>query len=243
MFYCLDENNNKVETFDIQGVLNAIEKAIADGSLAGLVADAAFVSKIKCCVTNGTTKMAFVTQAKYNELKAANLIAENTIYFITDDTTPDDIDKAFEELNTKLTNLETKVKAIEGVKRLLYSSDKFTSSSIEHWFDYDLFEKNLLIEFKKDCRLYSFNINFGEKPTPSISSSIRTNAYVLDCYEESVGSDYQLRVVTIRFTAEVFSAPLEVVGKTYFKASLSASGNKSTNFETVTDFRIYEVIE
>jgi hypothetical protein len=101
MHYVLDENNNKVEAYDKQEVLAAIEKAIADGSLADLVADAAFVTKLKCCVGGGTHQMAFITQAQYNELKARGSVATGCVYFITDDTTVDDINTAIEQLEQK----------------------------------------------------------------------------------------------------------------------------------------------
>lgn len=109
MFFCLDENNNKVEAFDKQGVLNAIETAIKDGSLSNLVADAAFINKIKCCVSGDTHKIAFVTQAKYNELVAAGNLENYTLYIITDDTLAVDIDEALEKLNTAVEGLETKL--------------------------------------------------------------------------------------------------------------------------------------
>lgn len=97
MFYVLDENNNKSEAYDKEEVLAILEQAIADGSLANLVENAAFISKLKCCVSGQTNKVAFVTTDKYNELVASGNVKENTYYFITDDCTTDDINKAYEE--------------------------------------------------------------------------------------------------------------------------------------------------
>lgn len=91
MFYVIDENHNLHEAYDKQDVLAVIEQAIADGSLSGLTADAAFISKIRCCVSGETNKLAFVTQAKYNELVAAGTVEEGVYYFITDETTLEDI--------------------------------------------------------------------------------------------------------------------------------------------------------
>lgn len=92
MYFVLDDNNNRVEAYDKEGVLAALEKAIADGSLSGLTADASFISKIRCCVSGDTNKIAFVTQAKYNELVAAATVEEGVYYFITDETTLEDIE-------------------------------------------------------------------------------------------------------------------------------------------------------
>lgn len=106
-FYVLDENNNKIPALDQEGVLNAIETAIKDGSLANLVANEAFVTKLKCCVTGGTNQVAFVTQQKYNELKAANQLKENTLYHITDDPTAEELDAILQALSDTVTHLVT----------------------------------------------------------------------------------------------------------------------------------------
>lgn len=100
MFYVLDDNNNKIEALDKEGVLAALEEAIANGSLESLVADSAFVTKLKCCITGGTTKMAFVTSAQYNELEAGGAIEKGVAYFITDDVTIDGMEEILADLNT-----------------------------------------------------------------------------------------------------------------------------------------------
>lgn len=112
-FYVLDEDNNKVEAFDKEGVLAVLSQAIAEGTLDNIVADASFISKIKCCVSGITNNVAFVTQNKYNQLDAAGQLAENTYYFITDDTTCDEIDKVLQELTDNINSLNTSIKGIE----------------------------------------------------------------------------------------------------------------------------------
>lgn len=104
-FYVLDENNNKVEAFDKEGTLAVLQQAINDGTLENIVADAAFVSKLKCCVSGDTHNMAFVTQAKYNELVETNGLLENTYYWITDDSTCEDLDNILEELTEAVNGL------------------------------------------------------------------------------------------------------------------------------------------
>lgn len=106
--YVLDDNNNKVIAYSAEEVLSVLEQAIADGSLADLVADAAFVTKLKCCVSGQTNKIAFVTEAQYNELAAAGTVENGVYYYITDDTTLDSI-------NEILTELQTRVGDIEGI--------------------------------------------------------------------------------------------------------------------------------
>ena len=106
IFYVLDENNNKHEALDREGVLNAIETAIRDGNLANLVADAGFISKLKCCVSGATNKMGFITQAQYNQLERNNLLERNTLYFITDDTLADDLEKKLVEIDKNIKGLK-----------------------------------------------------------------------------------------------------------------------------------------
>ena len=81
-YFVLDENNNRVEAYSKEEVLSVLAQAIANGSLSGITADAGFVSKIKCCVDGGTFKIAFITQAKYNELVASNQLVSNCFYYI-----------------------------------------------------------------------------------------------------------------------------------------------------------------
>lgn len=111
-FYVLDENNNKVEAYDKQGVLAVLAQAIADGSLENIVADSAFINKLKCCVGGDTFKVAFITQANYNELVANDLIQKNTYYYITDDTTAEDIAEQLKTLTDAVNGLNNRVKKV-----------------------------------------------------------------------------------------------------------------------------------
>lgn len=111
MNYVIDDNNNKQEAFSKEEVLAVLNQAIKDGTLNNIVADAAFVSKLKCCVSGMTNKVAFVTQAKYNEIAAAGQIVENCLYYITDDTTLDNIDVILQDLSERINNLGKQVES------------------------------------------------------------------------------------------------------------------------------------
>lgn len=104
-YYVIDEHGNKVQSLDLQGIMALLEKAIEDGDLNGITTDSAFVSRVKCCVGGDTVNMAFITQAKYNELVTNKLIKDNTIYFITDDTSADDMDVRLSAIETRLDEL------------------------------------------------------------------------------------------------------------------------------------------
>ena len=113
MKYVLDDNNNKIEAYDKEEVLAVLEQAIKDGSLAGITADSGFITKIRSFVTGETNKIAFITQAKYNELEAAGELIPNAYYYITDDTTADDINSILNSLLSTTQNLVEKTTASE----------------------------------------------------------------------------------------------------------------------------------
>jgi hypothetical protein len=93
-YYVLDENKNKVEAYDKEGVLALLEQAIEDGDLSHIEADSAFVSKIKSLINGTTHHIEFVTQAQFNQLENDDELVPNTYYFITDDTTAEDLEDA-----------------------------------------------------------------------------------------------------------------------------------------------------
>lgn len=111
-FYVLDENNNKVEAYDKEGVLTVLAQAIADGTLENIVADAAFINKVRCCVSGSTYNIAFVTQAKYNELVNTGELLKDTFYYILDDTTCDNIDENFIKLNNYINDLINQINTL-----------------------------------------------------------------------------------------------------------------------------------
>ena len=111
-FYVLDENNNKVEAYDKEGVLAVLEQAIENGSLEQITANSAFVTKLKCCVGGGTYKMAFITQEKYNELKTNSQLSSDTFYWITDDTTCEEINNALTNIKNNITSINNRLDAL-----------------------------------------------------------------------------------------------------------------------------------
>lgn len=105
-FYVLDDHKNKVEAYDKEGLLALLEQIIEDQSLSGIDADTAFVTKIKGAVDGQTHKISFVTEAQYNELEQAGQIETDAYYFITDDTTAEDLESAIEELRTEINSIK-----------------------------------------------------------------------------------------------------------------------------------------
>lgn len=102
MHYVIDEKGNRVEGLSKEEILAVMQQAIDNKSLEGIEADSAFVSKLKCCVGGDTVQMAFITQAKYNELFNNDQLNLNTLYFITDDTTEEILESNIDLLATEM---------------------------------------------------------------------------------------------------------------------------------------------
>ena len=109
--FLLDHNNNKVEV--TTEVLTRL------------------VDQVKCCVSGTPFKMAFVSQAKYNELEATGLIEANTIYEITDDTTAYDLDIQLKQNIQKLEAHNQRLNILEGYSLgTILEDPTLTSNSI-----------------------------------------------------------------------------------------------------------------
>lgn len=133
MNYVLDDKGNKIEAYSKEEILSVLQQCIDDGSLSGIDAQSAFVSKLKCCVGGDTYPISFVTQAKYNELKQNKQLVKNQLYFITDDMTEEVLEQNINDLWTEMEAVnETIKKIIAGKvgdvifspKKLLFSSDE-----------------------------------------------------------------------------------------------------------------------
>lgn len=106
-----DADKNKYEAYTKQEVLEVIQEAISSGELPEEING--LVLTFKNPVDNQAYKIAFCTQAKYNELVAAGQIEENCYYFITDDTTIDALDNAIASLQTGFENQENTIEDIK----------------------------------------------------------------------------------------------------------------------------------
>lgn len=221
MFYVLDNNNNKVEAFDKEGVLNAINTAIADGSLANLVADAAFISKLKCCVSGVTNKVAFVTQDKYNELFTSGGLIENCYYYITDDTTYSDI---VDKLNEIIDQVNSNSEALQFIDATIFNENYKTPYAGESDRAQGIVKKSLTYEnFNVDIvgsanaqriigglssKTYLINITLGgyaniyEKSLSSVSKydyNPFTASFLINKYEDGGNNTYSYRCLINQF--------------------------------------------
>jgi len=96
--YVHDENHNRIAAYSAEEVLSVLAQAIEDGDLDHITADAAFITRLKSIADGKTYFVAFLTQAEYNALVQADELEENTLYYITDDTTISDFQDAIAAL-------------------------------------------------------------------------------------------------------------------------------------------------
>ena len=140
-YYVRDNNNNLIEGLSKEEIYALLDEAIRTGQLPSVDDDTAFVTKLKCSVTGVASSVAFITEAKYNELRTGGLLKPNTLYFITDDTTEDTLENAiaqakqeailesktyadtrFTDVDTKFTQVNTKINGLFRTRNMTLTS-------------------------------------------------------------------------------------------------------------------------
>ena len=194
-YYVRDNNNNLIEGLSKEEIYALLDEAIRTGQLPSVDDETAFVTKLKCSVTGVASSVAFITEAKYNELRTGGLLKANTLYFITDDTTEDTLENAiaqakqesilesktyadnrFTDVDTKFTQVNTKING-------LFRTRNMTLTSL--MADKDLIDKLVKVE-KIEFGVggyvrYRYNCNWSW----SSGSSGTLNDYILYYINES----------------------------------------------------------
>ena len=107
-----DADKNKYEAYTKQEVLNVIQEAISSGELPDEING--LVITLKNPIDNHGYKIAFCTQAKYNELESSGQLEGNCYYFITDDSSYEDLTNAIEDLKSQVEDDEDVIDDIQG---------------------------------------------------------------------------------------------------------------------------------
>lgn len=131
--YAHDDNNNRIETLSKEEIYALLAAAIQQGQLPILEQDTAFVTMLKSILDGKAYKVAFCTQAQYNELEAEELLEADTYYFITDDTSYDDIVETIDNILVDINNLDSRVTTLESKRvtgSITYSSSSSTLMSL-----------------------------------------------------------------------------------------------------------------
>ena len=194
-YYVRDNNNNLIEGLSKEEIYALLDEAIRTGQLPSVDDETAFVTKLKCSVTGVASSVAFITEAKYNELRTGGLLKPNTLYFITDDTTEDNLENAIAQskqeailesktyADTRFTDVDTKFTQVNAKINGLYRTRNMTLTSL-------IADKNLIDKLVKVEKIefgvggyirYRYNCNWSW----SSGSSGTLNDYVLYYINES----------------------------------------------------------
>lgn len=106
-----DADKNKYEAYSKEEVLEVIQEAISSGELPEEING--LVITLKNPIDNNGYKIAFCTQAKYNELQTGGQLESNCYYFIIDDTTMDDLNDELNYLRSDFESLDNRLDADE----------------------------------------------------------------------------------------------------------------------------------
>ena len=194
-YYVRDNNNNLIEGLSKEEIYALLDEAIRTGQLPSVDDETAFVTKLKCSVTGVASSVAFITEAKYNELRTGGLLKPNTLYFITDDTTEDTLENAIAQAkqeailesktyaDTRFTDVDTKFTQVNAKINGLFRTRNMTLTSL-------IADKNLIDKLVKVEKIefgvggyirYRYNCNWSW----SSGSSGTLNDYVLYYINES----------------------------------------------------------
>ena len=124
--YALDQGGNKIVTLSAAQILAAIQSAISTGKIPAELET--LVDSIREQNDGKSTKIWVGTQAEFEAIEATE---EGMLYFITDQTTVDDLSKAISDLEAGLANGTTKPADSKNV------TDKIAGKNIT-----DIFESN-----------------------------------------------------------------------------------------------------
>lgn len=237
MNYVLDDKGNKIEAYSKEEVLSVLQQCIDDGSLSGIDAQSAFVSKLKCCVGGDTYPISFVTQAKYNELKENNQLVKNQLYFITDDMTEEVLEQNINDLWTETDNINKNIeKIVNGkigdvnfsIKKLVYNNTT-QERMVDYEFDESLNGSHLEIVLSNGD---VFRVRVPE------STMTAQTYYFLNTFNISGWSYYQISTsggsITIEYKQDIID---------FSNGTINKGSNVNTNGAYGSIEKIYQIIE
>lgn len=109
-----DQDKNKYEAYTKQEVLELLQEVIQSGELPEELNG--LVITLKNPIDNLGYKIAFCTQAKYNELQQAGEVEANCYYYITDDTSWDDF---IDEVNGIIATMQNDIAVLPRTQELM----------------------------------------------------------------------------------------------------------------------------
>ncbi len=99
-----DNDKNKYEALSKAEVIALLQQVVESGELPENILEGISLT-LRNPIDNQDYKIAFCTQAKYNELKAAGQIIPNCLYYIIDDNSYEDINISLENIRKEQKNI------------------------------------------------------------------------------------------------------------------------------------------
>lgn len=215
MKYIIEEiDKNKHEAYTKQEVLNVIQEAARTGQLPNELNG--LVLTFKNPIDNQGYKIAFCTQAKYNELEAGGNLEADTLYIITDDETYDDLAELVDQigddvdgLNDDINDLQIRASRLESAPYIFESTEDSDTKTVTSMYIKSVHEGlEILVRFSywgASITWHSMTLNVnntgaktitanGETITP-YDSAVWSNGDLVKLRYEQKGNDYVWNVV------------------------------------------------
>lgn len=163
-YYLLDENKNLVEVVNIEDNLFRTR-----------------LEKLHSEVNNTDHNIEFVTQAQYNQLEHDGELVANTYYFITDDTTVEDLEEHINQNDEAVASAVARVEAIEDGTTPAQKSTttSFTNNNMQRYVVGNIGYVNLPTDRGFYYLLWdngtTRNVNFGV-----VEATVGTHAFAKD---------------------------------------------------------------
>lgn len=125
--YVHDDLNNRIESMSKEEIYALIDAVIESGELPTELQEA-FVTAFKSIVDGKAYKMAFCTQAEYNELEAQGELVADALYIITDDSSYDDL---VELINNAITGFQATIDALPRTSELMQEEASDNQGTID----------------------------------------------------------------------------------------------------------------
>lgn len=171
-YYLLDENKNLVEVVNIEDNLfrTRLEKLHSD-------------------INNSDHSIEFVTQAQFNQLEAQGELVANTYYFITDDTSEEDLENSITQLDERLSNQEaTMASLFEGDSQVARASVADYAETIAQ----ELYLHDIWLEYKPSAQSYTYEVAFRLLTTKEHKTIANTISAITSVIEDIYGYEAKI---------------------------------------------------
>lgn len=177
-----DTDKNKYEALDKAETLAAIQQIIEQGEIPSTLLNGVALT-LRNPIDDVDYKIAFCTQAKYNELEQGGELESNCYYYITDDTSWDDFVEYVEGLLTTMQNdFNARIEELESYPKTIGIDTTYPNRSVDLS---DVFENGAIFSV---CFEVTRTIGEVEQET-QISGILHINDKTKPCSNVGVASE------------------------------------------------------